>query len=193
LVKALAGKTVFGERLRVLLDTRPQKSAEKRWNWVRRGAPLIVEIGPRDAAGGNVTFMRRDVLRDGDKVRSQMLPMAEFVDAAPALLEAIQKALYDEAKARLDDNIRRDIASFEALADYFGPPTEDDEAGGAFKGWVRAPWSRPQGEGLEAVEARLKALKLTLRNVPMDQPATFGPCIFTGARGVEEILIARAY
>ena len=46
--------------IRVLVDLKPTKSAEKRWNWVRRGAPVIVEIGGRDAAGGNVTFMRRD-------------------------------------------------------------------------------------------------------------------------------------
>ena len=80
-----------------------------------------------------------------------------------------------------------------ALAEYFGPAEEDDEAGVAFRGWVRASWSRPTGEALDAVEARLKALKLTLRNAPADQPSTFGPCIFTGAPGVEEILIGRAY
>ncbi len=31
------------------------RSANKRWDWVRRGAPMIVEIGPRDAAGDQVT------------------------------------------------------------------------------------------------------------------------------------------
>ena len=68
LVKELTAQSAFGERLRVLLDTKDIRSAEKRWNWVRRGAPLILEIGPRDVANGQVTFMRRDVLRDGDKV-----------------------------------------------------------------------------------------------------------------------------
>ena len=66
-----AGEGAEGQRgIRVLLDTKKIKSAEKRWNWVRRGAPIIIEIGPRDAAGGNVTYMRRDALRDGDKVVS---------------------------------------------------------------------------------------------------------------------------
>ena len=45
----LADETGFGERLRVLVDTKDIKSADKRWNWVRRGAPIIVEIGPRRA------------------------------------------------------------------------------------------------------------------------------------------------
>ena len=78
-----------GIRTLVDLETRP-KSAEKRWNWVRRGAPIIVEIGGRDAAGGKVTFMRRDRLRDGDKVISITMPRADFVAGAPALLEEIQ-------------------------------------------------------------------------------------------------------
>ena len=154
---------------------------------MRRGAPLIVEVGPRDAAGGNVTFMRRDDLRDGDKIKSIVSPKGEFVESAVQLLTEIQAGLFAEAKARLDANIVRGIANFDALAAHFG---EDDDS---FKGWVRAPWSKPSGDALEAVGAKLKALKLTIRNAPQDQPAAFGPCIFSGAPGVEEILIGRAY
>ena len=40
---------------------------------------------------------------------------------------------------------------------------------------------------------RLKALKLTIRNAPLQQPESFAPCLFSGAPGVEEILIGRAY
>jgi len=61
------------------------------------------------------------------------------------------------------------------------------------KGWLRVSWSKPTGAALEAVEAKLKALKLTIRNAPLDQPSSFGACVFTGAAGTEEILIARAY
>ena len=95
----------FGERVRVAARHPATKSADKRWNWVRRGAPIIVEIGPRDAAGGQVTFMRRDELRDGDKIESHALPRDEFVAEVPALLDEIQARLFAEAKARLDANI----------------------------------------------------------------------------------------
>jgi prolyl-tRNA synthetase len=193
LAKDLSAGVALGAPVRAFIDRKPLKSADKRWNWVRRGAPLIVEIGPRDAAGEQVTFLRRDRLRDGEKVASIGQARDAFVAAAPGLLADIQASLYDEAKARLSANIRTDITSFEALAAHFGPAAEDDDAQAAFKGWVRAPWSKPTGEALEAVEARLKALKLTIRNAPNDQPAALGPCLFTGAPGVEEILIARAY
>jgi prolyl-tRNA synthetase len=179
--------------LRAFVDRKPTKSADKRWNWMRRGAPVICEIGARDAASGTVTFMRRDVFREGDKVKSHALPRADFAAQAPALLASIQQALFDEAKARLDANIITGVTTFDDLAAYFGAASEDDEAGGVFKGWVRAPWCRPTGEELEAIAQRLKTLKLTLRNAPMQQPQSLGACLFTGKPGVEEILIARAY
>ena len=65
----------------------------------------------------------------------------------------------------------------------------DDE----FKGWLKVSWSKPSGADLDKVDTKLKALKLTIRNAPLQQPDTFAPCLFTGAAGVEEILIGRAY
>ena len=193
LVAGLVAGSAFGGPVRAIVDRKPLRSAEKRWNWVRRGAPLIVEIGPRDAAGGQVTYMRRDQLRDGDKVRSLNASRDDFVAGAPALLQEIQDSLYGEAKVRLDGAIRTDIGSFDDLAGYFGAATEDEDATAAFKGWVLVAWSRPTGEALEAIGERLKALKLTIRNAPLVQPAATGSCIFTGAPAVEHVLIARAY
>ena len=54
-------------------------------------------------------------------------------------------------------------------------------------------WSKPSGAELDAVDNKLKGLKLTIRNAPLQQPETFAPCLFTGKPGVEEILIGRAY
>src|SRR5215469_6833158 len=125
LVKALAATTALGERTRALLDTRGQRSADKRWDWVRRGAPIIVEIGPRDAAGGQVTFMRRDRLRDGEKVASASMPRDAFVATAPALLAEIQASLFAEAKAMLEANIKTGVRTWDELAEYFGQASDD--------------------------------------------------------------------
>src|SRR6187549_1204736 len=126
LVAALGKERAFGQPLRAHLDTKKIKSAEKRWNWVRRGAPIIIEIGPRDAAGGQITYMRRDNLRDGDKVASRSAPLEDFKAGVPALLAEIQQAMFEEAKARLEANIVDGLHDFAALADYFGPAAEDD-------------------------------------------------------------------
>jgi prolyl-tRNA synthetase len=178
--------------IRVLVDTKQVKSADKRWNWVRRGAPVIVEVGGRDAAGGNVTYMRRDKLRDGDKVVSLTRPRAEFVAGAQALLDEIQARLFAEAKARLDDNIISGIKTFAELEDYFGRAEADDE-GGAFRGWAYVAWSKPEAIKLEAIAERLKALKLTIRNAPLKQEPIEGACLFTGDPAREYVLIGRAY
>lgn len=189
LTAELNAHSAFGFAVRAYVDLKDARPADKRWDWVRRGAPLICEIGPRDAAGGQITFIKRNALREGEKIKSHTLARADFIAQAARLLEATQRELFDEAKTRLDGNIRGDFATFADIEKYYG--TEDNE--GEFKGWARVQWARPSGAALEGVGNRLKALKLTIRNAPRVQPATFGKCIFSGAPAVEEILIARAY
>ncbi|UPT61224.1 MAG: proline--tRNA ligase [Hyphomonadaceae bacterium JAD_PAG50586_4] len=189
LVAELNTLRAFGWPVRAYVDIKDAKPADKRWDWVRRGAPLICEIGPRDAANGQVTFIKRNALREGDKIKSHSVSRAEFIAQAAGLLETTQAELYAEAKTRLDNNIRADFKTFADLEAYYG--TEETE--GEFKGWARVHWARPSGDALEKVGERLKALKLTIRNAPASQPSSFGTCIFSGEQAVEEILIARAY
>jgi prolyl-tRNA synthetase len=177
----------FGEPLRVLLDARPGKAAGKRWDWVRRGAPLIVEVGPRDMEGGKAAVLRRDRLwNDAAKPNFAFTPRDEFAAAAPALLEEIQRALFDQAAERREANLVRDIDSLDALKAFFG---EDKR----FPGWAEVQWARPEGAALDKVVEQLKALKLTFRNVPANAAPADGTCLFTGKPAVERILVARAY
>jgi prolyl-tRNA synthetase len=188
LASELGKASAFDAPVRAYVDIKDARPADKRWDWVRRGAPLICEIGPRDAAGGQVSYLIRNALRDGEKIKTHLAPRADFVGQVPSLLETMQQALFNEAKARLDGAIRGDLTSFADVEAYYGADESAD-----FKGWARVQWARPSGAALEAVGERLKALKLTIRNAPLKQPASFGKCIFTGAPAAEEILIARAY
>jgi prolyl-tRNA synthetase len=175
------------EPVRVLLDKRPGKATQKRWGWVKKGAPIILEVGGRDMAEGKVSMIRRDRLwNDAAKVNFEQHTREGFTSQAPSLLEAIQNSLHAEATARRNANIVRDVTSMEALAAHFG---EDKR----YPGWVELGWSRPTGAELEEVVAKLKALKLTIRNTPMDLAAPTGNCIFTGKPAVETIYVARAY
>jgi prolyl-tRNA synthetase len=183
----LAGTQALGEPIRVLLDTRPAKIAQKRWDWVRRGVPLILEIGPRDAEAGQVSVLRRHRLwREDGKPDFHAIDKAQFTAAAATELECIQRELHEEALARREANIERGVASFDDLAKFFG---EDRK----YPGWVEVQWSRPTGTALDAVTEKLKALKLTFRNVPLDAEPADGACLFTGEKAVERIYVARAY
>jgi prolyl-tRNA synthetase len=184
---ALAGQVALGEKVRVLLDKRPGKATQKRWAWVKKGVPLILEIGGRDAAGGQVSVLRRDRLwREDGKVNFAAMAREDFTAAAVAELEAVQAALHAEATAKRDAQIQRGIDSLDGLADFFSDENR-------YPGWVELGWSRPTGAALEEVVAKLKALKLTIRNTPLGAPAPGGTCPFTGQPAVETIYVARSY
>jgi prolyl-tRNA synthetase len=187
LAAELNAQAALGEPVRALLDAKAAKASTKRWAWVKKGAPVIVEVGPRDMAGGNVSVIRRDRLyQENGKLASAIQPRAEFVGGVSALLEEIQSGMFAQAKARLDANIKRGVAEFAELERFFAE-------GGKFPGWVEVEWSRPSGAELDAVDQRLKALKLTLRNVPEGAAAASGACIFTGRPAVERVLVGRSY
>jgi prolyl-tRNA synthetase len=173
--------------VRVLLDKRPGKATQKRWAWVKKGVPLILEIGGRDAEGGQVSVLRRDQLWRAD-AKPNFVGQAkdDFIAAAAGELEAVQSALYTQARERRDAQIVRDVTDLDGLAAYF---TESAK----FPGWVEMGWSKPTGAALDKVVEQLKALKLTIRNTPLDAEKPSGMCPFTGEPAVEKILIARSY
>jgi len=185
--KVLASQSALGEPVRVLLDKRAGKATQKRWAWVKKGVPLILEIGGRDAAGGQVSVVRRDRLyREDGKVNFIGQGKDEFLGHAAAELEDVQRSLHAEATARRDAQINREVSDLAGLEAYFA---EDR----AYPGWVELGWSRPTGAALEEVVQKLKALKLTIRNTPMGALPPSGTCPFTGEPAVERIYVARAY
>ncbi|WP_174291113.1 proline--tRNA ligase [Sphingomonas bacterium] len=184
---SLAALSAFGEPVRALLDLKPAKAATKRWGWVKKGAPLIVEVGPRDMAGGNVSWFRRDQLyNEAGKIRSIITPVDAFVAQVAELLSEVQASLHGEARAKLDANIARDVTDMAALEAFFADARQAP-------GWVELAWAKPTGVVLDQVVERLKALKLTIRNAPAGAAPVEGTCFFTGEPAVERILVARAY
>jgi len=184
----LAAQWAMGEPVRVLLDKSPGKASAKRWDWVRKGAPVILEVGPRDMEGGKVAMLRRDAVwnMETGKPAMHFVARGEFTASAAALLEEIQQGLFEEARTRRDANITRGLASWDEVRSFFA-------SNGKYPGWVEVEWAKPTGAALDAVVEKLKGEKLTIRNVPKDARPPEGACLFTGDRAVERILVARAY
>ena len=183
----LSTLSALGEPVRALLDLKPAKAATKRWGWVKKGAPIVIEIGGRDMAGGNVSMIRRDRLYRADgKLDSQVVARGDFEADAPQLLADIQQALFDQAHERLKANIAP-VSDWSAIESMFAEGQKNP-------GWADIAWSKPTGAALDAIVERLKALKLTLRNAPLGQTGHPGDaCIFTGDTAVERVLVGRAY
>ncbi len=186
--KGIAEQWSMGEPVRVLLDKTPGKAAAKRWDWVRKGAPVIIEVGGRDMDNGVVSLLRRDALWNADNGKPAFATPKrdELPGEISAMLEDIQQNLFDEAATRRDTNIQRDLDDWDAVASHF-------ENSGKYPGWVEVQWSKPSGDDLEKVVERLKAHRLTIRNVPRGSDPANGACIFTGEPAVERVLVARAY
>ena len=184
----IASGSALGEPVRVLLDSKPGKASAKRWDWVRKGAPIIVEVGPRDMAEGKAAVLRRDNLWNAGNGKPAFAFTAreELAENAPAMLEAIQQAYLEQAREKRDANITRGLSTMDELAAYFAD-------GKNLPGWAEVQWSKPTGDALDKVVDQLKALKLTIRNVSLDAAPADGACIFTGDPAVERIFVARAY
>ena len=194
--RSLAGELralkAFDDPVRVLLDTKAAKASTKRWGWVKKGAPVIVEVGGRDMANGMVTWFRRDelyreeMIKGENKINSVSSKRETFAGGIAVVLEQVQATLHAEATARRDAAIfpMNDWASVES---YFA----GDE--NVVKGWVSLDWSRPTGKVLDGIVAKLKALKLTMRNTPLGDSFPADQCVFTGDPAVETILIGRTY
>ena len=138
------GLSAFGEPLRAHLDKKPTRSADKRWDWLRRGAPIMVEIGPRDVAGDQVTLIRRDRAarrRQGDLQK----PGARGISGAgarPAGGDPGQPLRRGQGAARRQHPLGH-FRTFDALAAYFGAAAEDDAQRASRAGCARPGRGRP--------------------------------------------------
>ncbi len=185
--KDLSGKLPFGEKIRVKLDKRDRSSVDKFWEWTRKGAPIILEIGMRDAEGGKVMVKER--IKLGTPEGKLIISRGEFANSVVDRLENLQKEMFVRAQKRLLGNIRTDIKTPEAFRSYFNSSNEWIEDGNAGKvAFVRGKWS-----GDANSEELLKEMKITIRCIPFDQSNTEGICLLTGKPATMDVIYARSY
>jgi len=172
----------FHERsVEVELDLRDLRGGEKAWGWIKKGAPIRLEIGPRDVAQNAVFMARRDRPTSDKK---EAIGRDAFISGLPALLDDIQQQLFTRAKERRAAQTR-EIDTQEDFYAYFGPDQEHAPEG---VGFALAHWS-----GDPAIETQLKQdLGVTLRCIPFEKSGP-GTCPFTGQPSKQRVIWARSY
>jgi prolyl-tRNA synthetase len=168
--------------IEVSIDGRDLGGGVKNWEWIKKGVPLRVEIGPRDLEKNSIVVSRRD---QPVKTRESM-PVEEFVARAPEILASIQNSLYARAKKFRDANTRV-INSKKEFYDFFTPenPAKPEIHGG----FALAHWN-----GSREIEEQIKNdLKVTIRVIPLDDASEPGQCIFTGKRSARRVIWAKSY
>ena len=190
LAKELRAQRFEGLPVEVEVDVRDIRGGDKQWEWVKKGAPLRVEIGPRDVDGNVVMVARRD---RGTKDKASM-PRADFVATLPAILADMQSGLFEKARKHRDDNTRV-ISSKDELFSFFAGKEDSTDITGGF---ALAHYS-----GDPAIETEMREkLKLTIRCIPQagfeaspwaDKVQEPGTCIFTGQPSPQRVIFARSY
>ncbi len=177
----------FDEKIRIKLDKRDRSSVDKFWEWTRKGAPIILEIGRRDVDAENVMVKER--IKLGTPEGKLIVKRDEFCTTAGKRLENIQHEMFAKAKERLDNNVRTDIKTHADFTAYFAASNEWIEDGKQGKvAFVRGKWC-----GDENSEELLKAMKITIRCIPFDQTGSEGECLLTGKPATLDVIYAKSY
>jgi prolyl-tRNA synthetase len=179
LAKALGERDFADGKIRVQIDDRDLRGGEKAWQYIKKGVPLRVEIGPRDIEKDSVFLARRDT---GAK---EPMGRGQFIETAPQLLTEIQDSLYQRALKLREANTCT-IDNVDDFKAYFTPKNDarpEMHAGFAYCHWSEDP----------AMHQLLGQLKVTIRCVPLDAPDEPGKCIFTGKPSTKRAIFAKAY
>jgi prolyl-tRNA synthetase len=159
--------------IRVHVDSRTHVSPGFKFNeWELRGAPIRLELGPRDLAAGTAVMVRR--LGDGKEPISLDGAPARLVDE----LAAFQDLLLERATAFRD--------SHTVVTDEW-----DDFVKAVATGWALALHC-----GTRECEEEIKAATgATARCVPLGGPPESGPCIRCGLPSAygKRVIFGRAY
>ena len=110
------------------------------------------------------------------------MPLAELPARLPAILDEIQRGLFEKARAFRDARSQR-LGSKAEVLDFFG--TGEGASAGGFA-WVHVADD-------PAVAEAFDPLKVTVRCIPMDGADEPGTCVVTGQPVARRSVLARAY
>ncbi len=158
--------------VRIAVDRRDERPGEKFNRWELKGVPLRLEIGPRDAAAGQVTLVDR-LSRE-----RRALPAAGLGDRLNEELERFHGALFGRALEFMTANTF-EVETLAELKAHFETRN----------GFVWAPWCE-SGE----CEARVKDETggVTIRNFDPETEAG-GRCLVCGKPARRRVAFARSY
>jgi prolyl-tRNA synthetase len=178
----LRKQTFHGRFLSVFVDKRDRRGGEKNWEWIKKGVPVRLEVGPRDIESGVVVFARRDQ-SPKDKVS---VPVDKLQNDIVSILDEIQNNYFRQALEYREAHIYKNIENFEQLRQFFTPRNEEKPE--THGGFVLAKWC-----GDPETEEMLSELKVTIRCLPLKQSGTVGRCVLTGREATLDAIFAKSY
>lgn len=176
-------KNYHGDPIRVHVDTRDLQGGQKKWEWVKKGVPIRIEIGPRDIESRKVCLQRRDQ----GPMEKAFLEKEEFLQGVTNILQEIHENLLRRSLEFRNEN----IAACTEIDDFHAHWAQENP------GWLLTPWA---GTAEEEDELS-KQHKITIRCLPIEDaglPAKLisdsgSKCMLTGKENSTLALWGRSY
>lgn len=178
LAERLRSLKFHNDSVRVIVDKRDIGGGAKKWEWIKKGVPIRIEIGPKDIEKGTVCVQ----LRTNSVQDKEFIAEEELVSSLCSQLQQIQDELLSKAESFRDRHIRT-ASTMQELVDNFSGEGDAD--------WMLVPWqASPEQE-----EELAKKLRITIRCIPSGSmgKGESAPCILTGTPTTQRVLWARSY
>ena len=181
LAKELRDKIYHQRRLKVEIDDRDIGGA-RGWDWIKKGIPLRVEIGPKDIADNAVFVGRRDKAhRDRVSFKKD-----HFSGQVLNILDEIQETLFTRALTLREEHTAV-IDDKDTFYRYFTPKNQE-------KPEIHGGFSLSHWCGEDHCEAKIKEdLKVTIRCIPLENETENGECICCRKPSDRRVVFAKAY
>ncbi len=159
--------------LSVKIDDRDNvRSGFKFAEYELKGVPVRLAMGPRDMENGTIELARRDTLS------KETVPQQGLAERVAALMDEIQKNIYNKALAFRDSMITR-VDTWDEFVEVLNNKG----------GFISAHWDGT----VETEEAIKAATKATIRCIPVDAEPEEGKCVYSGKPSHCRVLFARSY
>jgi prolyl-tRNA synthetase len=180
---SLRSQTYHGKAINAIVDKRDINTGEKSWGWVKKGIPVILEVGPRDMGSNSVFVYRRDKSRKERYGQDKV----EFANGITNLLDDIQTSLLERARKLLSDNTK-EIDNWDDFKTFFTPQNKkrpEIHGGFAMSHWCDS----------EECEAKINTeLAVTIRCIPFNRTKSGdGKCIICGKPSTGRVIFAKSY
>ena len=186
LAKELRAQRYADLPIRVEIDDRDLRGGDKVWQWIKKGVPIRLEVGPRDIQSDSV-FMAR---RDQPPKQKGGVSRSEFVNTVADILAQIQAGMFERALAHREAHTHR-IDTEEEFYAFFTPSRKDDDENAPAP--IHGGFALTHFSGDVALEEKIKAdLSVTVRCIPLaaGEPGT---CPFTGKPSKQRVVWAKSY
>lgn len=165
-----------GSAVKVSVDTREFKGGGQLWDNIKKGYPVILQIGPRDVKEGKVCLVKR-AYGSG----KEFITKEEFSHSVVEVLTDSQEVLFNRAKDKLTNNILA-IESREEFEKEFNKNSKDNKMAMAFIA---------DNENSRKI---LSDLSMSFRCLPLNESVNDDAvCILTGESVTKRVLIAKNY